>query len=114
MVTTEDHPLGRPANEALPNLFEFLAGYFHEDWYLDYKSPDKALAAAITESSSSDLEDVRRELNWLLEQRLYEAELERVFDELGANYWTYGDGLSPRIWLHQVRREVWKAGRGLA
>jgi hypothetical protein len=110
VVTVQEHPLGRPAQEVLPNLSDFFAPTFHQDWVDEYATADEALAAAIDGWSDGDLEPVRRELAWLLEQPLYEAFLDRVvFDELGMSYWTYADGLSPRVWLHQVLDRVVQA-----
>jgi len=110
VVTVQEHPLGRPAQEILPNLFQFFGTSFHQDWVDDYATADEALAAAIDDWHEASLEPVRRELAWLLEQPLYEPSLDHiVFDELGMSYWTYADALSPRIWLHRVLDRVVQA-----
>ena len=109
-MTVQEHPLARPAQKVLPNLFQFFGASFHQDWVDEYATADEALAAAIDGWSDGDLEPVRRELEWLLEQPLYEPFLDRVvFEELGMSYWTYADGLSPRVWLHQVLDRVAQA-----
>jgi hypothetical protein len=110
LVTNDSHPLGRPAQEAVPGLWHFFGAYFHEDFLLDHSTVDGALNAAIVELDREDLEGVRQELVWLLEQPLPESELDRVFfRELHVSYWTYADAMSPRVWLHRVLDRVAQA-----
>ena len=94
----------------MPGLWRFLGAYFHEDFLLGHSTVDGALKAAIAELGRDDLEDVRREFVWLLEQPLHESELDRVFfRELHVSYWTYADAMSPRICLHRVLDRVAQA-----
>jgi hypothetical protein len=111
MVMTRDYALERPVDDVVPNLAQFLGAYFHEDWPEEHATPSDVVAAAIDDwGAAGTLELVRRELKWLLEQPLYEAAFDGFFfKELHVSYWTYADGLSPRVWLHQVLDKVAQA-----
>ena len=53
-------------NEDYPELQQFLAGYFNEDWVDDHKSADDVINFFISEASADMLEKVKKELEKLL------------------------------------------------
>ncbi|MFD2882572.1 contact-dependent growth inhibition system immunity protein [Pseudomonas lini] len=45
-----------------PALFQFLAGYFHEDWSCDHESEDDVVRSFVAESSPERISQVKDEL----------------------------------------------------
>jgi hypothetical protein len=45
----------------LPRVAEFLAGYLHEDWAIDYESPSEAIYEYLAEADPNDVEELATE-----------------------------------------------------
>lgn len=50
-----------PSPDQFPHLSTFLAGYLHQDFLLDHKTPADALRAFLAEASAEERESLRRD-----------------------------------------------------
>lgn len=67
-----------------PALFQFLAGYFHEDWRCDHASGDDVVRAFVAESSQDRISQAKDELQVVLRSIQSEEELKTfLFKEIG-------------------------------
>lgn len=94
------------AREALPSLWQFFAGYFHEDWMHDAPDPDGVIKLFVSESGNETLAGVRSELNKLLNQQRSDAELQALLTELGCHVYFPALGVTAHEWLSGVRARV--------
>ena len=93
-----------------PQLFEFFAAYFHEDWTLDDQGPDDVIARFKSDSSPAVVAECRAEIVNLLSLNLDETALAAVlFRELGCYYRPVADSLSGSSWLLHVRERLDRA-----
>jgi hypothetical protein len=78
--------------------------YFHQDWDLDYSSPQECVA----DFKRYERDVVCRtiaDLDAILASSMSEKELERLWtNQLSASYMPTSDGLTYRQWFAQVRR----------
>lgn len=90
-------------NKNYPELQQFLAGYFNQDWVDDHENADEVIANFITESSETTIVKVKQELTKLISVVKSEKELyDILIAELGCCYYypsEWKDGLS---WLTHV------------
>ena len=89
-----------------PNLFQFLAGYFNQDWDLFAPEPHEVTAVFIEQASLNVLAATLEELDRLLATGLSEQELEKACDQLGCALAPSGMGLGYAQWLSQVREQL--------
>lgn len=85
-------------------LFQFFAGYFHEDWPVDAGTPDDVISSFIAEhrGTRSPLR-IAELIEALVAETPDEREIERLlFDEFGCYYVPASDGQSARGWLSHV------------
>lgn len=84
-------------------LFQFFAGWFHQDWSYD-GSPDDVLAAFLAEPHApGELDRLAAQIDAFAASRSDDDALERALAaELGCAYLPSGDGLSARAWLGHV------------
>jgi hypothetical protein len=105
--------MGRLSTDVLerqfPNLFQVLGGYLHQDFDLDYDSPDAALRAAATGQGYEQIGGAIREIDRLLAGPIGEDELMRLLERLTAGYSPELEGWGARDWLAHVR-ELLSAG----
>jgi len=85
-------------------LQQFAGGYFHEDYKVEFPSPDAAVGAFVTEFSEETVAAVLSEIDDLLASSMSEAELYQLWiNQLGAAYDPSADGITYRDWFAHVR-----------
>lgn len=85
-----------------PHLYEFFAGYFHQDWLEDSAIAADVVKAYKCEASLEEVSRTVKELHGLLAETPAEGNLISVVSGLGSYYNPQADGLSYRDWLLQV------------
>lgn len=93
--------LGDPI-AAFPQLSQFLAAYFHQDWAVARVGWIPVVDEFITESPHSVVVATADELRDLLAAQLTDGELGEVLSELGASVRPAGLDLTPAAWLEAV------------
>jgi hypothetical protein len=94
--------------ERFYELYQFLAGYFHQDWLHVYDWEDsapgyEAIVRHFKALNAGAVGPVAHELEELLKQKLSDDELEEVVAyDLGSAYYPLGSGQSYRQWLEAV------------
>ena len=83
-----------------PELHQFLGGYYHQDWTLDYSTPDAALRSFIGDSDPDERAIVSTQLREVM--ALPDAQLAGAVLDLGAYYDPAPDGQTLREWLQAV------------
>lgn len=87
-------------------LFQFFAGYFHQDWDADGAASWQEVASDFVAVSS--VEEVRalREalVSWLAET--VRGEHPGLFTAFGCYYDPTPDGLTERAWVERIVREL--------
>jgi hypothetical protein len=97
------------ASEQYPLSFQFLGGYLHQDFDLDYGSAEAAIEQALADWHDDErLSGVEAELEALL--RLSDVGLQRTVNRI-CDYHPPGDGLTYRDWVVQVLGRVHAARR---
>lgn len=91
--------------ERLPHLFQFLAGYFNQDWDLDYVDAQVAVTAYARESLPSALRATIGDIETLLQMHLDGQQLhDALVDGLLFTYDpVQGQHLSDEEWLRWVQ-----------
>ncbi len=90
-----------------PDLYQFLACYFHQDWDLDSATWQGAVLQFVQEFSSEDVCAARKQLDRLLDCDLNETELSKtLLHELGCYYDPTPDGMSFTDWLRLIREQL--------
>lgn len=91
--------------------FQFLTGYFHEDFAGEFGGPEAAVQQFIEDTDGATREIVVRELRQLLAETS-ESELEVAVGELGCRYHPLRhQDVEMRIWLEQVVVEIERSSR---
>jgi hypothetical protein len=90
-----------------PKLYQFFAGYFHQDWPDDKRFASASFEAVVhyfqAKNPKAAVSQATRELKELIGLDLSEGELDKiVVDDLGANVNPAGRGLTYRQWLEAV------------
>ena len=88
------------------NLFNFLAGYFHQDWTLESSSADEVIEKFIHDGDADSNHAVVREIDQLLKTKTSESALEEALQGLGSAYNYEADGFSASGWLRHVRSKL--------
>ncbi|WP_460136953.1 contact-dependent growth inhibition system immunity protein [Pseudomonas sp. S1_E04] len=87
----------------LPELQQFLAGYFHQDWVDEHKNADEVIKSFISETSTETIAKVKQELKTLISLEKPEKDLQAfLFYDIGCNYYyphEWSDGIS---WLKHI------------
>jgi len=92
-------------NTRFPKLFQFLAGYFHQDWKCDHENEDDVIRSFVAESSVETVLKVKSELQSVLLTIRSEEELQAfLFDEIGCSYYYPYTWPSGKAWLEHVFR----------
>jgi hypothetical protein len=86
-----------------------LFGYFHQDWLLDYETPEAALRDFL-EGSPDEMRDVDAELDRLILQ-IQASEVDLLL-QLGCYYDPHADGRDVLEWLRSVQAAVRNAELG--
>ncbi|MGE8069287.1 contact-dependent growth inhibition system immunity protein [Pseudomonas sp. NPDC089569] len=86
-----------------PELFQFLAGYFHQDWNCDHETEDDVIRSFLADSSIETLSQVKSELQTVLLTIQSEDELQAfLFEEIGCSYYYPYAWSSGKAWLEHV------------
>lgn len=85
-----------------PNLYEFFAGYFHQDWPEESPTATCVVERYLGEFPRSEVDEASRELRSLLTNTSAESDLASIVNQLGSYYNPQSDGLTYREWLLQV------------
>ncbi len=88
----------------LPQLAQFLGGWFHQDWPDEgYASPADVVRAYAREETPQAVRATMKEIDSLLASRLPPTQMRRLLvDELGCAYDPTADGKTFRSWLREV------------
>ena len=91
----------------MEKLYQFFAGYFHEDWTVDSENPDEVLNELVAEGRTrSELEELAGLIDDYLDTRSDVSLEHALFTELGCYYTPSADGLSARAWLKHVSGQL--------
>jgi hypothetical protein len=94
-------------NSEFPELQQFLGGYFHQDFHVEYDSPDDAINAFKTDATPTQKQSVSEELRKVLSLLTSKPELEdTMLARLWCCYVPTSDGLTPHEWLNHVYRRL--------
>ena len=85
-----------------PNLYEFFAGYFHQDWPEESPTTTGVVERYLGEFPKNEVDEASKELRKLLANTLAEDALASIVNQLGSYYNPQADGLTYREWLLQV------------
>ena len=88
------------------NLFNFLGGYFHQDWTLESSSADEVIEKFVDDGDAETVRAVAREIDQLLKSKGSERELREALRNLGSAYNFEADGFSASEWLRHVRSRL--------
>ncbi|WP_124429834.1 contact-dependent growth inhibition system immunity protein [Pseudomonas sp. R2-37-08W] len=90
-------------NQDYPELQQFLAGYFNQDWIDDHDSANDVINFFRSESSDETLTTVQLELAKLISTPKTEQELQHylLFD-IGCYYYYPNEWNDGRTWLKHV------------
>ncbi|KPN89045.1 contact-dependent growth inhibition system immunity protein [Pseudomonas nunensis] len=90
-------------SEKFPDLFQFLAGYFHQDWNCDHDTEDDVIRLFIAEASPETVLRVKDELQFVLRTINGEEEIQAfLFEEIGCSYYYPHAWPSGKAWLEHV------------
>ena len=90
-------------NNKFPELFQFFAGYFHQDWHFDYEAEEDVVKSFVAESSSETISRVKDELQIVLRDLQNEEQLQAfLFEEIGCSYYYPYAWPSGRAWLEHI------------
>lgn len=81
-------------------LHQFLGGYFHQDWTLDYSSSEAVLHSFIDDSSPDERALIAAQLREVM--ALPDSQLADAVLDLGAYYDPTPDGRTMREWLQEM------------
>jgi hypothetical protein len=86
-------------------LFQFFAGYFHQDWNLDDPSWQAVVSRFVRDDGKEGARHVREEVNKLLTQVESDVQLAQVLNDLGCYYWA-GSPAETRVWLENLNAKL--------
>lgn len=90
-------------NQDYPELQQFLAGYFNQDWMHDHKSANDVIDFFISDVSADILFQVQSELDSLIKTKKTEQELQDyLFTDIGCYYYYPNEWEDARTWLSHV------------
>lgn len=98
----------------LPALKYFFGGYFHQDWNLDYSTPEEAIRDYLAEIQKVESTEVIAEINWLREWlvqvHLPDKDISTLLlEQLHLNYIPVPkDAASYDEWLFNIREQLAK------
>ena len=95
--------------ELYPNLFQIFGGYLHQDWDLDYESPEAALRDAADGQGPDQVDAAIEEIDGLLAGDLDPQETIKIVARLTPGYSPVRDGWEIRPWLVHAR-SILKSG----
>jgi hypothetical protein len=89
----------------LPEMDSLLGGYFNYDWNLDYETPEQVLDAYKRENGSEYLLELKKELEYVLQQDVSEEKLnELLFNQFVSGFPYEVDWTSAKEWLQYIHK----------
>lgn len=82
-------------------LFEFFAGYFHQDWFLDDQSWGDVVRRFVAESGTNAAILVAEQITVLTDQEKTDTKLAEKVASFGCYYWP-GSVAEMRTWLSDL------------
>ncbi len=92
-----------PLEREFPNLFQVLGGYLHQDWDVDFETPDDALRAARAGQGSEQIRGAIAEIEELLAANVDDDAVDAIVRPMTGGYDPKADGRTARQWLRHVR-----------
>jgi hypothetical protein len=90
-------------NQDYPELQQFLAGYFNQDWVDDHESANEVIDLFISESSKETVIKVQLELDKLISIKNNEQELQDyLLTDIGCYYYYPNEWSDGKTWLQHV------------
>ena len=90
-------------NKVYPELQQFLAGYFNQDWVDDHETANDVIDFFISESDVDTIAKARLELDNLILNKKTERSLKNyLFKEIGCYYYYCDDWKDGKTWLRHV------------
>lgn len=90
-------------NHEFPELHDFFGAYFHQDWLIEYDTPDKVIADFLQTSDPEIILLVCEELRSLLSQNKDElAVRDYLLRDLSCYYCYWNKWASGQEWLSYV------------
>ncbi len=90
-------------NQDYPELQQFLAGYFNQDWVDDHESANEVIDLFISESSKETVIKVQLELDKLISIKKNEQELQDyLLTDIGCYYYYPNEWSDGKTWLQHV------------
>lgn len=83
-------------------LWTLFAGYFHQDYDLEYEDWQSAVRDYRSGTTSSKITRTIEQLETLLDNLKEEGELKRAIEEFGLGYYPDIGGLTYRDWLIEI------------
>lgn len=94
--------------EDFPALWQFLGGYFHQDWMNDAPDPSTVVDLFLNESNREQIAGVLSELTRLLNQDCSDDELQALLLKIGCDVHFPFFGVTARQWLVSVRGQIFE------
>lgn len=90
-------------NKDYPELQQFLAGYFNQDWVDDHKNADDVIKLFISEAATDTILKVQLELSKLVSSQKTEQELQDyLLSDIGCYYYYPNEWQNGKAWLKHV------------
>ncbi|WP_455883707.1 contact-dependent growth inhibition system immunity protein [Pseudomonas putida] len=90
-------------NQDYPELQQFLAGYFNQDWVDDHESANDVIDSFISEASKETMTKVQLELDKLIATKKNDKELQDyLFSDIGCYYYYLNEWQDGKMWLQHV------------
>ena len=90
-------------DERLP---QFIGGYFHQDWNVDFESEDDAVRAFRSDVDPQDVRALARAIEDLLQLGLADAALTQRLYEMGLAFQPAGADGSASGWLRELHARL--------
>jgi len=86
------------------NTFQFLGGYFHQDFLFEFGEPELAIKKYIEDTDEGTRTAVVRELKQIIEEVTEQNLKGFILEELGCYY--NPQGIAVHDWLEWVVKEI--------
>lgn len=89
--------------EQYPELFQFLAGYFHQDWTCEHEAEDDVIRQFIADSTPETVSQVKSELQSVLRSIQGEENIQNfLFNQMGCSFYYPYAWPSGHAWLEHM------------
>lgn len=88
-------------------LFRFFAGKFHQDFLYEHANPDAVIVEYNSENTLENRTILSKAILEYTSKVPDDAELEdKLLRELGCYYATEADGMTARVWMQKVAKQL--------